>query len=215
LQGFLRFITGDSQEAQLLRSRVVFKIIPMLNPDGVVSGNYRSSLMGCDLNRRWDDANRFLYPTVHAAKALMARVAAQRDVLLFCDLHGHSRQFNIFIYRCAPEGCSAIDAARARLFPHLLFKESPATFASGRTQASPKPTSRPLSAASGSYRGQAVIPAASRQKPRNSGGSDATTVVLEVQRGRFSFADCAFNVQESKRSTGGVLSLQYVCSVVG
>ncbi len=25
----------------------------MLNPDGVINGNYRCSLAGCDLNRRW------------------------------------------------------------------------------------------------------------------------------------------------------------------
>ena len=52
-QGFLRFITGASQEAETLRSRLIFKIVPMLNPDGVISGNYRCSLAGCDLNRRW------------------------------------------------------------------------------------------------------------------------------------------------------------------
>ena len=25
----------------------------MVNPDGVIHGNYRCSLAGCDLNRRW------------------------------------------------------------------------------------------------------------------------------------------------------------------
>lgn len=28
-------------------------IIPMLNVDGVVNGNYRCSLAACDLNRKW------------------------------------------------------------------------------------------------------------------------------------------------------------------
>lgn len=36
---------------QTLRSNFVFKVVPMLNPDGVVVGNYRASLAGVDLNR--------------------------------------------------------------------------------------------------------------------------------------------------------------------
>ena len=51
MQGFLKFITGPSIEAVNLRKRVVFKVIPMTNPDGVIAGNYRTSLSGNDLNR--------------------------------------------------------------------------------------------------------------------------------------------------------------------
>ena len=51
MQGFLKFITGNSHEAVELRKRVVFKVVPMTNPDGVIAGNYRTSLSGNDLNR--------------------------------------------------------------------------------------------------------------------------------------------------------------------
>jgi cytosolic carboxypeptidase protein 2/3 len=51
MQGFLTFITGQSPEAKELRRKFVFKIVPMINPDGVVCGNYRSSMSGSDLNR--------------------------------------------------------------------------------------------------------------------------------------------------------------------
>lgn len=37
----------------MLRNHFVFKIIPMVNPDGVVLGNYRTSLSGKDLNREF------------------------------------------------------------------------------------------------------------------------------------------------------------------
>ena len=51
MEGFLQFITGSTQEAIDLRRNVVFKVVPMINPDGVIAGNYRSSLSGNDLNR--------------------------------------------------------------------------------------------------------------------------------------------------------------------
>ena len=54
MRGVLKFITDPTNhEAKLLRENFIFKIIPMMNPDGVINGNYRCSLAGCDLNRRW------------------------------------------------------------------------------------------------------------------------------------------------------------------
>lgn len=46
-------IEPDNSEAAILRDNLIFKIIPMLNPDGVINGNYRCSIAGCDLNRKW------------------------------------------------------------------------------------------------------------------------------------------------------------------
>lgn len=34
----------------------------MLNPDGVIAGNYRSSLSGLDLNRQWTDPKEINAP---------------------------------------------------------------------------------------------------------------------------------------------------------
>lgn len=53
MEGFLEFIVSNEREAKVLRDTFVFKIVPMLNPDGVIVGNYRCSLTGLDLNRQW------------------------------------------------------------------------------------------------------------------------------------------------------------------
>ena len=37
-KGLLDYLTGPSSEAQALRARFMFKVVPMLNPDGVVAG---------------------------------------------------------------------------------------------------------------------------------------------------------------------------------
>jgi murein tripeptide amidase MpaA len=51
MHGFLDFICSNNPQAVYLRKKIIFKIIPMLNPDGVVAGNYRTGLSGKDFNR--------------------------------------------------------------------------------------------------------------------------------------------------------------------
>ena len=58
MQGVIDFLISDHEKARYLRDNVVFKIIPMLNPDGVIHGHYRTSLSGADLNRRWKKINK-------------------------------------------------------------------------------------------------------------------------------------------------------------
>ena len=38
----------------------MFKIVPMLNPDGVIVGNYRTNLAARDLNRTYKDPKKVI-----------------------------------------------------------------------------------------------------------------------------------------------------------
>lgn len=49
IDGFIQNLL--SAESHYLRDKFVFKIIPMVNVDGVVLGNFRTGIMGRDLNR--------------------------------------------------------------------------------------------------------------------------------------------------------------------
>jgi len=64
----------------------------MVNPDGVVLGNYRCGVEGNDLNRRWHKPNKVLHPSVYAIKKCIRAFAKERHIILLCDLHGHSRK---------------------------------------------------------------------------------------------------------------------------
>jgi hypothetical protein len=70
----------------------------MQNPDGVIVGNYRCSLMGQDLNRQWAAASQKYYPVNYHTKLMMKRTLESRDILLYCDLHGHSTGKNFFMF---------------------------------------------------------------------------------------------------------------------
>jgi cytosolic carboxypeptidase protein 2/3 len=71
MKGFLDFILGSSEEANKLREIFIFKIVPMLNPDGVIHGNYRCSLVGNDLNRRWLTPDKTLHPEIFYTKMMI------------------------------------------------------------------------------------------------------------------------------------------------
>ena len=120
VEGMLLFLVSDDEVARYLRNNFVFKIIPMLNPDGVLIGNYRCSLSGVDLNRQWIAPSMKMCPENCATKMMMRKTLESRDILFYCDVHGHSRSKNLFMYGCSNQRA---DRLKERIFP-LLFQKN-------------------------------------------------------------------------------------------
>lgn len=100
MRGVIDFLVGESDIARVLRRLFLFQIIPMLNPDGVYYGNSRCGLSACDLNRQWYSPSQKVHPTIFHAKELLKNEFSTRGVVFFCDIHGHSRKKNVFMYGC-------------------------------------------------------------------------------------------------------------------
>uniref|UniRef100_A0A8D3B9K1 tubulin-glutamate carboxypeptidase n=1 Tax=Scophthalmus maximus TaxID=52904 RepID=A0A8D3B9K1_SCOMX len=102
MKGTLEFLCSSDLVAQSLREAFVFKIIPMLNPDGVINGMNRCDLNSEDLNRQWCKPDPVLSPTIYHTKGLLYYLnSIGRTPLVFCDYHGHSRKKNVFLYGCS------------------------------------------------------------------------------------------------------------------
>uniref|UniRef100_A0A8D2QD90 Cytosolic carboxypeptidase 2 n=1 Tax=Zonotrichia albicollis TaxID=44394 RepID=A0A8D2QD90_ZONAL len=128
MRGFLDFLLSPHEDAQLLRRLFVFKAVPMLNPDGVVVGNSRCSLAGRDPNRAYGKALPGSFPAMWHLQAMVQRELMEREVVLYCDFHGHSRKNNVFMYGCDGGRDNTRTRLRQRVFPLMLSKNAPDKF---------------------------------------------------------------------------------------
>lgn len=80
-KGMMEFLTSNHAIARDLRRKVAFKIIPMLNPDGVLLGNTRCNVLGADMNRSWGDISPFHQPILHAVNRLIMDCSKVRSIL--------------------------------------------------------------------------------------------------------------------------------------
>jgi cytosolic carboxypeptidase protein 2/3 len=118
IEGMLNFLISENEEAKQLRNKYVFKIIPMLNPDGVAVGNYRCSLSGQDLNRQWAGATSRVFPEIYYTKQMFKKTLDSRKIFMFVDVHGHSRKKNIFMYGCHNKNTDKKN--QEKVFPLLM-----------------------------------------------------------------------------------------------
>lgn len=89
---FVETLFGSSELAGTFRQHFRVIAIPLLNPDGVISGNWRHNLGGIDLNRDWG-------PFTQPETKLIANLLDELDrnghrIRLFIDFHSTTR--NLF-----------------------------------------------------------------------------------------------------------------------
>eukprot|EP00826_Nyctotherus_ovalis_P034404 TRINITY_DN2863_c0_g1_i6.p1 TRINITY_DN2863_c0_g1~~TRINITY_DN2863_c0_g1_i6.p1 ORF type:complete len:568 (-),score=119.71 TRINITY_DN2863_c0_g1_i6:416-2095(-) len=115
LKGLLDFLASGCAAAENLLEKCVFKVVPCLNPGGVMQGNYRCSLAGADLNRKYSAPSSVLHPSIYCVKQMVKTL--NNPVVFYCDLHGHSKKKDVFAY-----GNSGESSYDYHLFPYLLSK---------------------------------------------------------------------------------------------
>ena len=138
MHGLITFLISKSRIANELRKRLVFKIIPMANPDGVIIGNTRTTLIGKDMNRQFPSSGlgssndkeplaeeSKLNPIPFAIREMLQQTlkTAEQGIHSFWDIHQHSMRKSIFIY--GPYFPLHSDKyLQIRLIPKLLSERS-------------------------------------------------------------------------------------------
>lgn len=94
----VNFLLSQDDRAVQLREEYIIYVVPMLNIEGVMKGNQRTNINGWDLNRRWAEPSPYLSPVIWAAKNLARMVQQEREIVVYCDMHGHFQAYGAFMY---------------------------------------------------------------------------------------------------------------------
>jgi murein tripeptide amidase MpaA len=97
IEGFLeRLLDEDDGLARLLLEKVVFYVVPNMNPDGSVRGHLRTNAKGVNLNREWQAPSMENSPEVYLVKQKMQ----ETGVDMFLDAHGDEALPYNFVAGC-------------------------------------------------------------------------------------------------------------------
>ncbi|ORX44214.1 hypothetical protein BCR36DRAFT_406546 [Piromyces finnis] len=94
VDGIIEYLMRENDvRAKLLRDKFVFKIVPMLNPEGVITDKN-----GYNLNRVYKNPDENLHPTIWAVKKYIDYLSTIADIEYYIDFHGHANKFGYFTF---------------------------------------------------------------------------------------------------------------------
>ena len=70
MNGLIKFLLSKDARACILRKNFVFKVVPMINPDGVYHGHYRMDIFNQNLNRYYKNPDPNKQPSCYSVKKL-------------------------------------------------------------------------------------------------------------------------------------------------
>lgn len=93
LMAFIDALAADTPDATAFRASTRVLVVPVMNPDGVVEGHWRTNANGIDLNRDWRE---FRQPETRAVRDMLQREVRAHGRKLAFALDFHSTWKDIF-----------------------------------------------------------------------------------------------------------------------
>jgi murein tripeptide amidase MpaA len=109
IHGLINTLCSQNHAANKMRNLYEWWVLPMVNPDGIVAGNYRTNCQGKDMNRHFysdDDPmadKEGRCSEVETMRDYMKNNLGKDQLKMFIDIHAHSIQTSIFSYAPLPD----------------------------------------------------------------------------------------------------------------
>jgi hypothetical protein len=105
-----------------MRENFVFILVPIINPDGVYRGHYRTDTQGLNLNRYYLNPNLDTHPAIYAINEVILYHNEEKRLHGYLDLHAHATRKGCFMYGNSSEIKNQLDIC---LYPRLVSMNTP------------------------------------------------------------------------------------------
>ena len=125
IEGMINFLLSKDKDAEKARKHFIYKLIPMMNPDGVFNGTSRYNMEMEDLNNIWLNEEK-MQPEVAGVKKWAEHWYAQgQQIDMFWDVHNHTQfyTYNVLIFR--DKSLDSIQTTMNRYWPVRLWHSEP------------------------------------------------------------------------------------------
>lgn len=74
--------------------------MPMINAEGVIIGNNRTSLSGNDLDRVFDEPDKYAHPEIFNFRNMIYHLIDDKNIIpfMYLNMGGHLHKKNFFVY---------------------------------------------------------------------------------------------------------------------
>lgn len=121
LDGIMKFLLQPSEQSAMLLDKFCFKIVPILNPDGVYRGYWRLDTLAQNLNRYYTNPTQEQHPTIHGVKKLIVQQHEYKRLDVYVDLHAHASKRGCFMFGNSLQGEAML---KNMLLPRLVSLNS-------------------------------------------------------------------------------------------
>ncbi len=99
LNGIIKLlVNSDDPRAKLLRKFFVFKIVPIINVDGVYRGHYRYDTNCLNMNRHYEFPQIKCQPEIYSLVKIFVHYSREYKVKYYFDLHAHVQSKGLFVF---------------------------------------------------------------------------------------------------------------------
>ncbi|OMJ72415.1 hypothetical protein SteCoe_29148 [Stentor coeruleus] len=98
VEGLIKFLLSDNPDSCKSRDCFIYKIIPMVNPEGVVIGNSRSTITGLSIQQKLSEMSDLFESVPKYIKKLAYKIQSRLGIYIYLEFGGTFTNLGSFIH---------------------------------------------------------------------------------------------------------------------